>query len=276
MDSEKLARLESGLLVVQSHVSAIQGINTGVDDLKHLITQLLVSRQASTLEAVAPRVKKSRALNNASSTLKAQTTTTSSQLVSSTAHRGNQFQDLVPSFLGGASACVCRRVFKRSDFVWGPVGFSHEITAHQHLPGCPVARVVGTDGSRRISLKYTGFRRLLNSAVQLSFAMNWGMGGWSISPNVTYYPTVDETTAPAFRTLELLLDSLTYCNWTPPQWEKFVALALTKISRLFQSHKASPLAVDSANRSLAHMMAYCVSGSSRQRVWLAIARAMLI
>ena len=106
--------------------------------------------------------------------------------------------------------------------------------------------------------------------------MNWGMGGWSISPNVTYYPTVDETTAPAFRTLELLLDSLTYCNWTPPQWEKFVALALTKISRLFQSHKASPLAVDSANRSLAHMMAYCVSGSSRQRVWLAIARAMLI
>jgi len=85
-----------------------------------------------------------------------------------------------------------------------------------------------------------------------------------MSPHLTYYPTVDHKTAPTFRTLALLRDSMDKLaplndpRRSMPQWEKLVALALTKILKSFQARKASPLAVDSDNQSLAHFAAQCV------------------
>jgi hypothetical protein len=118
-------------------------------------------------------------------------------------------------------------------------------------------------------LKYTGLRRLLGSAIELSFAMNSGAGGWGITPNLTYYPTVDPKTAPAFRILGSLERSLSFVmlsgrvgsekNFPLPQWDKIVALALAKILRLFQARKASPFSIDTANQVLTHVVARCVS-----------------
>jgi hypothetical protein len=120
------------------------------------------------------------------------------------------------------------------------------------------------DQSQRFGFRYTGFQHLLNSAVQLSFTIHSDTGGWAMSPHLTYYPTVDRKTAPAFRSLALLRDSVDKLapfedlRRSIPQWEKLVALALTKILKSFQARKASPLAVDSDNQTLAHFAAQCV------------------
>ncbi len=187
-----------------------------------------------------------------------------------TPHR-DQFQALVSSFSGGIGICICRpsRILKRDTFGWGPVGLSFETTGQKHLPGCPISQIAEQDQTRIIGMKYTGLRRLIGSALELSFAMKSGAGGWAISPSFTYYHTVDPNTAPEFRILGSLVESLeslmsdrsaaTEERFSSAQWEKLVALALAKILRLFQARKASPLSVDTANRSLTHVAARCVS-----------------
>ena len=95
--------------------------------------------------------------------------------------------------------------------------------------------------------------------------MTRGVGGWSISPSFTYYPTVDAETAPAFRILTLLKHAMRVIPYddpgprTPARLEELVALALVKLVTLFQTSKASPLAVDSRNKSLVHYAAEMVS-----------------
>jgi hypothetical protein len=113
--------------------------------------------------------------------------------------------------------------------------------------------------SQKFGLTFTGLRRLLKSAIQLSFVMPRGAGGWSFSPNITYYPTVDEEVAPAFRLMSLLrlsrhYDALDFVTW----WEKLVPLAVSRILKLFQAGQADPRAVDARNRSLAHHLAAVV------------------
>ena len=183
---------------------------------------------------------------------------------------GDQFHKMVSSFVGGNFACSCRlnKVIHGKSFVWGPLAFSLETATQGHFPGCPAAQVIGLDQNQKIGLKYTGLRRLLDSAIQLSFSMKSGAGGWSISPNFTYYPTVDEGTAPAFRALRLLGKAAVgatsyYPSLTLVQWEMLAALALAKILRLFRDRKASPLAVNSRNQSLVHYVAELVSSPEK-------------
>ncbi|OIW33499.1 hypothetical protein CONLIGDRAFT_180622 [Coniochaeta ligniaria NRRL 30616] len=158
----------------------------------------------------------------------------------------------ISTYTKGKFPCSCRhrRQFKRRRVFWGPLSLSHEMATEQHLAGCPAAQVlINTDRSQTIALTYTGLRRLLDSAVQISFAMRQGAGGWSLSPNITYYPTVDYFTAPAFRMLNLLTYSPVEC------WEELVPLVVSAIIRLFQAGKANPRAVDADNRSLVYHLA---------------------
>jgi hypothetical protein len=150
----------------------------------------------------------------------------------------------------------------------GPFDFFLDTTAEEHLPDCPVALVTGTKRDRKVGLRYTGLRRLLNTAVQLSFIWTSGAGGSSFGPNFTYYPTVDEETAPVFRILYLLkicsreIALLRLLDNNSPaklmDFKKLTALAVAKITKLFQTRKASPLAVDSRNESLTHHVADAV------------------
>ncbi len=189
---------------------------------------------------------------------------TSSELVSptatTTADSKVRFQTLLLSLVGSTGACTCRsrRALKRQDFVLGHVGLSVETASQDHLPECPASRTSDTDWSRKVAFKYTGLRSILNSAVQLSFAIKSGAGGWTISPGFTYDPTVDRNNAPAFQIMDLLRGAVWDFRFSS-QWDKFVALALAKIIRLFQTRRASPLAVDSNNRSLVHLLAQSVS-----------------
>lgn len=186
---------------------------------------------------------------------------------SATGHDSDLFWSRVASIAGHALECRCRRRgrIRRNNFVWSSLVFSVETTASEHLPGCLLGQGAGTYRSRKLSVWYTGLGRLLNSALQLSFGMTRGAGGWSISPSFTYYPTVDAKTAPAFRILTLLKDAVDVVYWedkdprAPARLEEWVALALVKLVRLFQTRKASPLAVDSKNQSLVHYAAEMVS-----------------
>ena len=210
--------------------------------------------------------RKPRIRRNQSGATNPRTVGTSGELISATATTTAQsrerFQTLLLSVFGATGACTCRsrRALKRQDFVLGHVGFSLETASQEHLPECPASQTVDTDWSQKIVFKYTGLRSILNSTVQLSFAIKSGAGNWTISPSINYRPTVDRATAPAFRILDLLGGAVSrdWSSTSSSQWEKFVALALAKVLRLFQTRKASPLAVDSKNESLAHFAATLV------------------
>lgn len=184
---------------------------------------------------------------------------------------------MVSSFLGASFACSCRagKVLQGRSFIWGPLAISLETTTQGHLSGCPAAQVTGMERNQKVGLRYTGLKWFLDSAVQFSFAMKSGAGGWSISPNFTYHPTVDSKTAPAFRILTLLMepqnrvsrDAEIALSTHRARWQMFSALALAKLIKLFRTGKASPLAVNSRNENLIHHMMSSVS-HSQQDVWL--------
>ena len=191
---------------------------------------------------------------------------------SSTNCDAEEFRDMVSSLIGEDFVCRCHASRRRGrrNLAMGTFDFFLDITAEEHLPNCPVALSTGASQDRKVGLRYTGLRRLLNTAVQLSFFWTSGAGGRSFGPSFTYYPTVDRETAPVFRILrlirfcsgkrvlrlssELVADS----SVTLTDFKKLTALALAKIVKLFQARKASPLAVDSFNQSLAHKAAAAV------------------
>ena len=153
--------------------------------------------------------------------------------------------------------CPSRRLLRRNDRTWGVLSISVETTADQHVPGCPIAGIAATNQTRKLGVRYTGLRRLLNAAVQISFAMQSGAGGWSISPTFTYYPTVDAGSAPAFRMIHVLRGFSAHPGCRGRRGE-FMGVVLAKMLGLFQAGKASPLAVDSMNQSLLHHFASTV------------------
>jgi hypothetical protein len=174
-----------------------------------------------------------------------------------------QTSSMLSRYPGGRFSCLCRHLqhLERKNSVWGTINVSVETITEKHLPGCPAAHIVlDTNQSRKISFTYTGLQTLLNSAVQLSFMMPSGAGGWSLSSNITIYPIVDSETAPVFKLLTLVqtaqMSMLDATKMTETLYPSVVSLIL----RLFQAKKASPRAVDNHNKSLVHYLIKCVSG----------------
>ncbi|KAL2140701.1 hypothetical protein VTI28DRAFT_3486 [Corynascus sepedonium] len=158
--------------------------------------------------------------------------------------------------------CFSREIFRRGDRTWGFLGVSWETTAEQHVPGCPIARIGSRNQTQSVSIRYTGLRRFLERAIKVSFSMRSGAGGWSISPGFTYYPTVDENISPVFRMMTILAEATRFMLRMPmsvSQGNMFVNTVLAKILELFRAGKASPLVVDSRNRSLLHYLTDAVS-----------------
>jgi hypothetical protein len=171
--------------------------------------------------------------------------------------------DPVSTYIGGSLSCWCRhrRRLRIKTVTRGSLTLSWQTATEQHLPECPATRLmIGTDRSQKVALTYTGLRHLLNSAVQLSFAMSWGAGAWSLSPGFTYYPSVDSETAPAFRILTLVTEArFGGALRNVGLWEELSHSAVSAILGLFRAKKASARAVDADNRSLVHHLAGCVS-----------------
>lgn len=277
--TETLARLESkshdmsaSLVVLQSGITDISG---SLNEIRTLMMDMISSagNPPSPQEAnlIASRaIQKPGALRELCDAARVRTRRSATEPEPSTYPGRGGFQDMVSSLLGNKFTCLCRTKWfpERRDFAWGPWAFQIVTATQGHLSWCPAAQRACAQQTRRVNLEYTGFRRILKAALRVSFELKSGAGGWSISPGFAYRPTVDPRTAPAFRILGLLgeaaasspvlIVSHPYNEKCSSAWRILVSLALAKLSRLFRTGKASPLAVDSDNRSLAHYAAELV------------------
>ena len=176
-----------------------------------------------------------------------------------------QHAPILSTYRRGRFACLCshRQRLQCNNVIFGSLVISHERVTEEHLPGCPATQILTSrDQSEKIGLTFTRLRRLLNSAIQVSFALPSGAGGWSLSPSFTYYPTVNAKTDPAFRVMSLLRRAgcLPENPMTQEWWDKtFVPSAVSVVLRLLRGNKTSARAVDAKNKSLMHHLAKCVS-----------------
>ncbi|XXH05703.1 hypothetical protein Hte_012138 [Hypoxylon texense] len=153
--------------------------------------------------------------------------------------------------------CICHRPHQHvtgAGIQLGYVYLSNESETRGHWPSCPLSKAANRN-RRVISLKYTGLARILKSAIGISFECNFGAGGFGISPNFTYYPTVDENSDPAFRIIDLMGSVFDAELEELGSMERFMAACLKKLVRLFDEKRAHPAAVNGRNQSLMHQAA---------------------
>ncbi|OTB04765.1 hypothetical protein M426DRAFT_151661 [Hypoxylon sp. CI-4A] len=147
--------------------------------------------------------------------------------------------------------CICchrpHRLTSRTEIHLGHVYLYSEWESKGHWPGCPLSKTA-RKSRRAFNLKYTGLIRMVELAIGASFMWTSGAGGFSISPNFTYYPTVDRTSDPAFRIMSMMGYSWAYC--LTKNKKPFMVACLRKLVKLFDDKKACPLAVDNWNHSL--------------------------
>ncbi|KAI1377172.1 hypothetical protein F4677DRAFT_415538 [Hypoxylon crocopeplum] len=151
--------------------------------------------------------------------------------------------------------CICHHPhwrMARTGIQLGHVYLSSEWETQGHWPSCPLSETARKN-RRAVNLKYTGLARTLKSIINVSFAWTSGAGGFSISPNFAYYPTVDVKSDPAFRILRLIRSYLLYSKLG--NREPFIVACLGKLVRLFDEKKAYPTVVSDRNESLMHYAA---------------------
>lgn len=172
--------------------------------------------------------------------------------------------------------CICLQLgglISRDEYqnlAWNSVLLYRQRSTKEHWPGCPVGRRCTQKRSQTLGMRFRALMGILGKAVEISFAMRSGAGGYSISPTFRYYPTVDEDTAPAFCILKLVDDYFEFnflrrfgSSSRLPAWELFAGTALKRLVGLFhgQTPKASPLDVTCENETLMHYAASVVSRS---------------
>lgn len=162
--------------------------------------------------------------------------------------------------------CLCQKRWFKQQKVTTMASwvFSSEISNVQHhLPDCPFRSSVTSAKQTRWEIRFAGLRGLINCAVGLSFSASFGAGGFSLSPNFTYYPSINSSTAPVFRILNLLdwFFWLILCSEetaTEPSARtvlEFVDLCIADIIYLYREGKAAPHAIDEFGRSALHHFA---------------------
>ncbi|KAK8044127.1 hypothetical protein PG993_004151 [Apiospora rasikravindrae] len=154
----------------------------------------------------------------------------------------------------GRIRCTCTRPYRSTMAQGARLGhfrLSKKSETQGHWPACPLSNTTNTS-RRSVGFGYSGFASVLHTAVEFSFAMTSGAGGFSISPNFTYYATVDARSDPAFRTMELLTScTLFYKGSIDP----FAIACFKNLVRLFDDKKSCPAAVTRRNQSLFHSLA---------------------
>lgn len=171
---------------------------------------------------------------------------------------------------GGASYIYGRRKRRQRQRIrWGPFEFYDEHTlTEENLPDSNISKAISRH--RSIGLKYMGAANLLSRAVNIAFSMSSGAGGFSIAPSLTYYATVDERTAPAFRLLHLLHEHLIFPTPNKKVLSQRIAeKVFEKILVLYRERGASYTDVDFNNRTILHIVGYlvcsCLNLSTSQR-----------
>ncbi|KAK8102268.1 hypothetical protein PG984_015414 [Apiospora sp. TS-2023a] len=156
----------------------------------------------------------------------------------------------------GCSACICRGRMQKSRAYsrLGPFYVYSDHTEEGHSRHCPLYRAVPIKEERTYGARLVGLTRIVEIAVGISFGARFGAGGRSISPQFTYFRTVDRRTDPAFRVIECLGEVLRkYIHRRPPNFnDALEQKALKKMIQCFEEGRSSPYAVDSENQTLMH------------------------
>ncbi|KAI0907984.1 hypothetical protein F4823DRAFT_601089 [Ustulina deusta] len=155
--------------------------------------------------------------------------------------------------------CLCRPLHKMTHYRkhWGCLSFSYKISyIRKHLPGCPFSLINSETQAISYIIEYSGLKILLRTAVVLSFTNTRSAKERSISPGFTYYPTVDECTAPTFRILRLARYMVQSC---PKEHISDVAKVLQHcfncITVFYSRGKACPKDINSDGESIMHLVA---------------------
>lgn len=156
---------------------------------------------------------------------------------------------------GGASYIYGRRKRRQRQRIrWGPFEFYDEHTlTEENLLDSNISKAIS--GHRSIGLKYMGVANLLSRAINIAFSMSSGAGGFSIAPSFTYYATVDERIAPAFRLLDLLREYL-ICPVANKEahFQGIAEKVFEKIFVLYQERRASYTDVNFHNCTTLHIV----------------------
>lgn len=165
------------------------------------------------------------------------------------------------TYSGSVTGTVCNcprpgrfRTNKAGGIQWGHLYLSRKQETQGHWPSCPLANTGIKHSRKSTSLKFTGLASIISAAIEITISMTSGSGGYSITPNVTYYPTVDAEVDPAFCILDLLSPFFKYRTLQEDR-SSFVVACARKLVRLFDEKKAYPTAVDYRNNSLLHRTA---------------------
>ena len=181
--------------------------------------------------------------------------------------RDEQLQGLASSLTTSHSGCLCRarQNYQGNKSQWGPLRFYNEsLVKEHHLPGCPRRRFIKDRRTckQTYGITYTGLLSIMNRAIDCSFSMCFGAGGWSISPEFRCISTVDSSKAPAFRLISVLVASAIFSNrplevgntdnlvLTIFDWKKLLNSILDKISWLFENRLGRPDDVDGTNQTI--------------------------
>lgn len=159
--------------------------------------------------------------------------------------------------------CTCPRLQSAIRSKWiqlGHASFSSERETIAHWPSCPMAKM-SMKTRMTIGFRYSGLVRILKTAVNVSFAMTSGAGGFSISPNFTCSPTVDDDFDPAFCIVTLIGDGVFCLQKKNP--ELFMMACIRRLIRLLDDRKVCAIAVDSQNMTLMHHTILAVGSSVR-------------
>lgn len=187
----------------------------------------------------------------------------------------------------GKRKCIChisRRTRRSTVRVRGTQWrFFHEsTTTDDHMSSCHLSEWTVCDRQQSYGIIYHGLIPFLNRAIGLSFSSNYGAGGYSLSPSITYYPSVDRKVAPAFQLVSLLWKGYNNDAYADAKlgsrgersawlasWNHLAQSIYKKIVQLFREGKASPRDVDSRNMSLIHSvieMVCCFLSSDLRRL----------
>ncbi|KAI0864842.1 hypothetical protein F4860DRAFT_510599 [Xylaria cubensis] len=148
--------------------------------------------------------------------------------------------------------CSCRQSRKTSFYgrSWGYFSFSCGTSStRRHLPDCPFSQIDGELQATMFTVEHKGFRNFFQTAIALSLLDTRGAGGRSISPNLTYYPTVDERNAPVFRIIEIAM-RMTLWYGINEAVIKTLRNCFNSIFILYSRNKASPKDIGSNGQSL--------------------------
>ncbi|KAI5924024.1 hypothetical protein F4810DRAFT_158952 [Camillea tinctor] len=110
----------------------------------------------------------------------------------------------------------------------------------RHEPNCLLSNPRIHERQRNVGFVYTGLQRFLSTAVSISLRLNYGAGGYSISPTFRSFTMVDDTKSPAFVLATYLSRVVIRLGIEEKDVKLLLDYGLSKLRRLYQNGIATP------------------------------------